>query len=474
MKKLCYILSVAVIFLLTLSSCKKWMDVQPKISIKSDVLLRTEQGYRDALIGCYTLMKNQQLYARELTFGFVDAAAQQYDTYNNAVYNDVARWNYTAVASVRSKIDGIWSGMYNVLANVNNILDNIDSDKSIFTNGNYEIIKGEALAIRAFLHLDLLRLFASSDLALKAIPYIKTLSTKVIGSSNGNEVIGLILQDAAAAAELLKDDPIKSGNKYIYSQDEFMNNRHQRLNYYACKAIAARAYLWSGKKVEALAKAREVMQDADRLFPWIQSADISATSERDKDYTFSTENLFALNVHDLKNISNTWFMAALPNNLLFRGSYYYEEMFEKNSIGANDYRLLFTSRLSGWDYVLYKYYQPDNYKPAYAGMVPLFRRSEMNYIAAECLIGVNNEEAIELLNEVRRHRGITVDLDHSLPNTEITAEILKEYRKEFQGEGQLFYYCKRNKLANFPDGYQTVTDKEYVLPKPENEIEFGQ
>src|SRR5213592_958189 len=97
------------------SSCNKWLDVQPRTKIKSDVLLQTEQGYRDALVGCYTLMKSQLLYGREMTFGFVDAAAIQYDVFNNAVYGSVAKWNYTTAASVRTQIDNIWGRMYNVL-----------------------------------------------------------------------------------------------------------------------------------------------------------------------------------------------------------------------------------------------------------------------------------------------------------------------------------------------------------------------
>src|SRR5206468_6826662 len=142
---------------------------------------------------------------------------------------------------------------------------------------------------------------------------------------------------------------------------EFMNNRHQRFNYYAVKAIAARACLWKNDKDNALKNAMEVVSVSDLIFPWIKTSNISATNDRDKDLTFSTENIFALNVYDLRNISNSWFIAAFPSNQLARSSFYYEQMFEKTTIGANDYRLLFTSRLVGNSYVLYKYYQPDNY-----------------------------------------------------------------------------------------------------------------
>lgn len=457
--------------LLFATSCKKWLDVQPRTKVKSDVLLQSEQGYKDALIGCYSLMKSQSLYGRELTFGFVDAVSQQYDVFNNSTYNAVAQFKYTTDANVRNQIDNIWRGMYNTIANVNNILDNIDKDKALFTGNNYQIIKGEALAMRAFLHLDLLRLFGSSDLTKTAIPYMNELTTEVKPRLTGNQAMVLILNDLTEAASNLSVDPIKKGAKTAV--DEFLNNRHQRFNYFAVKAIMARAYLWENDKVNALASAMEVINIGNQIFPWIETSNISASAEKDRDFTFSTENLFALNAFDLKTISNTWFISALPANQLLRSAFNYEKMFEKTTVGANDYRLLFTSRVSGTNYIIYKYYQPDNYKAAYANMIPLIRRSEMNYIASECNVGVDNQKAINYLNEVREKRGITTPLANNLTDDAIKAEILKEYRKEFQGEGQLFGYCKRTKIAIFPTHFVTLTDAQLVLPLPNTEVEFG-
>ena len=55
-------------------------------------------------------------------------------------------------------------------------------------------------------------------------------------------------------------------------------------------------------------------------------------------------------------------------------------------------------------------------------------------------------------------------------------EILKEYRKEFFGEGQLFYYYKRldQKIIADHDNV-TLVDIEtpgYVFPLPEAELEL--
>ena len=143
MKKILYRLLVGTVILLT--GCESWLDVQPRTKIKSDDLFETEAGFKDALVGVYTLMKSEPLYGREMTFGFVEVLTNGYGY--NSTYANAAKWNYTDL-TVRPLVDNIWSKMYNTLANVNNLLDNIDSHKDVFTGDNYNIIKGEALGLR--------------------------------------------------------------------------------------------------------------------------------------------------------------------------------------------------------------------------------------------------------------------------------------------------------------------------------------
>ncbi|WP_140939007.1 RagB/SusD family nutrient uptake outer membrane protein [Sphingobacterium lumbrici] len=496
--------------LLFASSCEKWLDVQPRTKVKSDVLLETEQGYKDALLGAYTLLTPESLYGRELSFGFFDALAKFYEQ-TSTQYRDLAAGNnqnlYT-FPTVKPRIDQFWNGLYNVQANVNNILDHIDADKNKFTGSNYAIIKGEALALRAFIHLELFKIFASNDelsLEQPAIPYVKSLSTKITPSSTGLEVLNYITEDLTDAATYLQSDPITKGQKK--SADEFLNDRNLRLNYYAVKGLLARAYLWQNDYSKALAAAREVMLAGNQIFPWIKSENLINSDNKQQDLTFSTEHLFALNVFNLQTIANNWFTGATSDRQLTkRGriasgasvTYYYEGLFENThtvTTGATDYRFLIiadpnivASDASSNYYVLKKYYQPAGYNPDFAARIPLIRRSEMNYIAAECILNLNEAAdfptAIGYLNEVRQHRGITTDLVSNLPAASIRIEITKEYWKEFQGEGQFFFYAKRNRSVpvNFPTtatfagewaNYGSLPAALWVLPKPDNEIEYN-
>jgi hypothetical protein len=506
------ILSITILFafvLFTVTSCTKWLEVQPGTKIKSADLLQTEQGYKDALIGVYTLMTPEGLYGRELSFGFFDALARNYDT-RSTPYADLINAgsnttiNTYALSTVKPRIDQFWSGLYNIEANINNILDHIDADKNVFTGDNYSIIKGEALALRAFIHFDLFKMYGGNDplsLSLPAIPYVKTLSINVVKSSRGDSVLSYIATDLRDAATYLQKDPIVKGQKK--STDMFLTNRNLRLNYYAVKGMMARVYLWQNRYADALAAAQEVMGVGNQLFPWISPTNLTNADNKNNDYTFSTEHLFALNVFNLQSIANNWFMSASISNQLCRTghngtTYNYEGLFENyNTIttGATDYRLIILSDPSIVPangqinyYTLKKYYQPAGYNPDYAARIPLLRRSEMNYIAAESILGLgvtaNYPTAVGYLNEVRQHRGITTDLVSNLSASSLRLEITKEYWKEFQGEGQFFFYCKRNNIS-FPgaasgssaswanNSFPPFPSYMWALPKPASELQYN-
>lgn len=99
---------------------------------------------------------------------------------------------------VRAKVDAVWSRGYNVIASVNSVLDNAAGrDYAILPR-----IRGEALAIRAFVHFDLLRLFAPNigrgD--EEAIPYVEHFSIDPVRRGTVREVYAHIVGDLTEAS----------------------------------------------------------------------------------------------------------------------------------------------------------------------------------------------------------------------------------------------------------------------------------
>src|SRR5690606_20711938 len=196
-----------------LVSCNKWLDIRPETEVDGDVLLSTAEGYEEALLGVYSRSTQNDLYGKELTIGTPEVLAQHYTISNQDPlrYLRTSQYAYNDGDFIARK-DRIWKGLYHAIANCNLILAIIDDNSALFSPGIYELIKGEALALRAYLHFDALRLFApapASDASADAIPYVTAYSKNTTPLSTVNGVLDSAIRDLQAAKALLENDPIR-------------------------------------------------------------------------------------------------------------------------------------------------------------------------------------------------------------------------------------------------------------------------
>ena len=133
--------------------------------------------------------------------------------------------------------------MYFCIANCNILLERLEEVGPDFFEDErtYYIIHGEARALRAFFHFDLLRLFAPSykaDPGYTAIPYITKYSNKVSPQKTVSEVIDSVIVDLkAAVTDLEGRDPIfdplyqatTGSDMYMWTQP--MPDRNEFLSY---------------------------------------------------------------------------------------------------------------------------------------------------------------------------------------------------------------------------------------------------
>lgn len=445
------IVSVIISLSLMLSSCSDWLNVQPSNQVAAEEQFSKEDGFKTALSGVYTLLSQSELYGREMTFGTMDYLGQYWNAIPSSFYEEVPAYKYEE-QRVINFIDPLWSKMYNAIANINDLLAFIDVNRKVFlSEESYSIIKGEALALRAYAHLDILRMFAPNNFGEDAntekwLPYVDeyTLTTKL--SLTNDEFVEKIIEDLEAATELLKYDPIYTGAE---NSDIYFKNRHFHMNYYAARALMARTYMYINEKDKAELAAKEVVdaQQLKKLFRWITTDEVTLTNDDNRDRTFSTEHIFALNVNRLDdNIVNYFTSTSTP--LIFRNANIFE--------GNTEYRSIFVSA----ENVSTKFAQPEDVESDFKHVLkrmPLLRISEMYYILAECT------EDISYVETVRANRGIFGGLTISLQDA-LTAE----YEKEFIGEGQYFFYHKR--LGSEKIGSERP---RYTLVMPNDEINFG-
>ncbi len=473
MKLKIFILSA--IACVSMSSCSDWLDVQPSTQKDREDLIKTDDGYKQMLYGAYINLVGTDLYGHNLTYGLLEGIARNY------CKNPVTNYNYENT-SVRGTIDAIWDKMYNNIANVNSLLKDIEDHADVFSKGEMELIEGEAYAMRAYMHFDLMRMFApaySLDENAIAIPYVETYERVRYPHISEKEVVAKVLADLDKAETLLvkAGDPLISAPQDItYSgKGDLTANRQYRFNYWAVQALRARVYMYIGDEDKALEYADKVIEEGP--FSWVSESNIASGGDK----IFLTELICGLDVPDLPNYYESYFKSE-SYSLSDGWGNYGLNVFED----ANDYRYLYliTNNKAGSKVISSKYDQTTSSSGTVKKQtVPLIRLGEMYLIAAECNKVKDPSKAVSLLRELKLHRGYLSEnkgISDAATADELQDYIAKEMRKETYAEGQMWFYYKRKDSPTTPDfnpwwaGATTaMTTAYYTFPLPEDEKEYG-
>jgi hypothetical protein len=460
MKKITSILIIALLG----AACSDWLDVEPRSQVKDTELFSTEAGFKEALAGVYAMLATEALYVKELRFGMIAVLAREWD-YQNTSYQDELAYNYDAT-NPTNRVEAIWQGMYNAIANANVILEVIDDNKRVFTGVNHAVIKGEALALRAFIHFDLLRCFGASVEAgadRPAIPYVKRHAPLQSPQLTVAGVIDEVLADLDSAARYLQSDPLYTGARVTEQDDNgYLLNRQLHLNYHAVKGLQARVLLYKKDYPRAADAAREVIESG--AFRWTTRENLIAGV----DYTGAREQLWAIDVNNLNLLADAYFSTSSGSNVF---SIQQATLLDYHDNNTDDYRYLYlytpgTGANANARYTA-RYNTTTSDTAYYANKMVMIKLAEMHYILAEALYHAGGDY-LTPLNAVRAARGITplaaVD--------DLPATLTTEFRKEFLGEGQLFFHYKRLNLDRLPNtDTNPVEAKAYIFPLPQSERE---
>ena len=460
-----------------LCSCNDWLDVKPQTEVEVGKMFERQQGFQDALTGAYLDMKSSNAYGEDMTYGSIEYLAQHW-TYSTGDRGEaISRYNYIN-SYAQGVFETMYSKLYTIIADVNEILENIDAHQDVFEKNMYGMIKGEALAIRAYCHFDLLRLFGPMPSNVQSgviLPYVKTVSIQNHEHHTYTQYVDLLEEDLTAADSLLKvSDPICEFEiltdtlNITAATKDFMRKRQVRFNYYAVKALEARFYLWLGdeaSKTKAYSCAMEVIgaldKDEKNIFELGTSKSIS-----NMDFAFSSEHIMAIYDYELYTNANEAFRESVsyskPREIVMADLY---------PAGTTDIRFtgLWTEVTTANQtrmHVIKKYWQKDESNGI--NQIPLLRLSEMYFIAMEC-------GSLDMANQLYDAFCIA----RNIPSVNIqSAEQLKtilieEYNKEFYAEGQTFYAYKRLAVEDILWASDPGDEEAYVVPLPSSEINYG-
>ena len=449
------------------TGCDNWLEVDPKSEIDTEKLFETTDGFTIAMNGIYANLSSANLYGGELKYYFVDALAHTY-TITHSSYEPVESYDFSST-TVKRMIENIWSVAYNTIANCNSVLQQVEKkDSTFFPEAGKRMIKGEALSIRALLYFDLLRLFAPAPVVADeaAIPFYGELSNVPMPYKKTSEILSIIIDDLKTSKALQKDfdtsaeanikfsDPHK---RLVRTEVGFYGNqrRGRRMGYYATTALLAQVAQYAGNNELALENSMELIDKPDLI-------DLTSASkiEADKYDRLLTDGLILglYNQDFEEDFSPSIFL--IPN---------VEQIF---GIDGDDFRKKCYLNIQGDQTQLAKFTILDDqvreYETKYT--IPMFRLSQMYHIAIETLFDTNPEKALELFTTLRTKRGCKTALPDILTKNDLISYLVNDARREYMGEGQLFYLYKRlnHEIIDEEQGNITLTD-EFVIPIPERE-----
>lgn len=502
MKKIYSTLFIVGFISLFMSSCGDWLNVRPSDEIKEEYLFETGNGYRAALNGIYRKMATFDLYGSNLSWGLIDGWGLVYDL-TKAPDNGGGK----AMKKISSFLfkdseltpttDAMWDAAWNIIANCNNLAQQVEREDTLkFYSRTRErdMIFAEAIALRAYMHFDLLRMYAPS-LAMNPgdrtfIPYVDEYPSYLSDRQTVSYCLQHVINDLKKAQSILLsvDESVTFSvdGRFIFNhngESRFLGYRGYRMNYYAVTAELARVYLYAQQPDDAYAEAKKII-DVVKSKKWFVTGSSGYSGFDKGNMKMIDDIIFSLYSIDLAdwdqeiNHSSDNPANEYDEHYLCLGDDFVNEFF--GSEKETDWRFVYQLEPKYYD----RYYRTLKYNKQKEGtaygsvsdeMIPMIRMSEVYYIAAEAIYKTNPDLAKEYLSTVKKGRGIT-NVDYSLVESEeqFINMIISDARREFIGEGQSFFMYKRlkkNLLGNDDNSWKEAGAKEenMVLPLPNSE-----
>lgn len=462
---------------LLMSGCKGFLDVNPKGEVFDKDMFSSSEKYEDALYGVYSeIAGGSNLYggsfhwAAEIMSGNVTAIQDN-------VFGNIALGKWDNNGPVKFRED-VWSDAYKAINHVNNII--LNSGKSSPDKiKNLEIYRGEALAIRALLHFELLRYFgapvwAGEEFKKTAIPYVTKYTFDIAPFLSLNEAYDKVLEELKEAEKLLAKDKEYVTAVRDNNPGTFLTCRITHLNLYAVYALMARVYWTLGDMDNAAIYAEKVISSGKFSF-----RPKSAFVQPDNGTIDLHETIFGLYSTDYQNVNKVKYgFGNLSATGVFTLASDWKSIYENGSGTGTDYRL------GAWfddsEHRLKKLVNPVYYEGAdskYKGKSILacniLRLPEMYFIMAEKFLKSDPAKAAEYYDAVVKTRGVETI---SESGTVLTYDMLyTERRKEFYGEGFTWHEMKKTgKDINTVEG--TVLSGNlpttFIVPIPVSEEEW--
>ncbi|PWV45395.1 RagB/SusD family nutrient uptake outer membrane protein [Chitinophaga sp. S165] len=471
------ILSLLIVSILTHTACEKALDVTPPGEFAPGNVLTTEKGIRSVLFSSYAGIQNPTP-SRYLINNAEVTTDVGYNTGGAENLTLVQLINFTWDASLGTLQADVWAPTYRAIRDANIVLENIGNVNT--SDANRKTYAAEARFLRAYGYDLLYRWFGTVPLRTSST------SEALLARATDEEMKSFLETELTAA---IADLP-EPGKEEAFA----------RANKGAAWSVLAKFYLNTRQWQKAADACQQVIGlGYYQLFPAYQDL-FRVENEGNKEMIM---------VHPCRNQDGfgNWYSAgALPPGFKtsaqipayvwtasmanFATQYRMRSAFTNTFDTINDQRSIlllrhYINNANNWVNLLstpdnvrsLKYWDNATVGNHSGNDVPIIRYADILLSRAEALNEVNGptQEALDLINQVRKRAGIVNLTLAEATSKEITRDlILRERAWEFYSEGlrreDLLRHDKFISLAK-ARGITAAADKHKLFPIPQTEID---
>ncbi|MNK00850.1 SusD family protein [compost metagenome] len=426
------------ILLFSVSSCKKWLDLQPQDGIIRNEFWKTKEDVQAAVIGCYSSLlgapggiKDRPLADYLFIWGELRA-----DMVSPGPGITIDEQNIMNVNILSSNVLTTWKSLYRTINYCNTVIDfapDVREVDNTFTQASLDAYMAEALALRSLMYFYVVRTWGDAPLKLKS-------------TSTDQEIQNLGITDKTVILNQIVADLLKAESLAVttYGNKQYDTGR---ITKYTIETMLADVYLWMENYNDCIAMCDKVIDS--KKFSLVPGEFMYNRVFYEGN---STEGIFEFQFDAQK--LNQFYNAFIPVNRRYNAANrVLEEMYTIDFTDETkfDFRGI-DAAVRAKDIAIYKYMGID-YNTARTADVSYahwfaYRYPDVLLMKAEACSQVDRgQDALDLVKVVRDRANALIATAQNPDVTDkdaVADYVLAERAREFAFEGKRWYDILRN------------------------------